>query len=89
MIYKIEISPFENRKIEFFTYIIDLDILTDISEIYDNAWSASYSKVESFLKEYNPTFISCKFYFIFFLQINWNNFSKKCFKECFENDNDV
>lgn len=34
----------QNRKIDLFSYIIDLEMLTDVSEIYDSLWSTIYKR---------------------------------------------
>ena len=34
------LTPFSIKKIHFFTRVIDLSILTDLSEIYAHPWSA-------------------------------------------------
>lgn len=38
------LTPYSIKKIHFFTRIIDLSILTDLSEIYQNPWSSQWIK---------------------------------------------
>ena len=38
------LTPYSIKKIYFFTRVIDLSILTDLSEIYQNPWSSQWIK---------------------------------------------
>lgn len=43
-IYKDELNQID-KKISFFLYILDFEILTDISEVYDSLWNKQYSNL--------------------------------------------
>lgn len=34
------LTPFSLKKINFFTRVIDLNVLVDLSDIYSNPWSS-------------------------------------------------
>ena len=38
------VTPFSIKKIHFFTKVIDLNILVDMSEIYEHPWSSQWIK---------------------------------------------
>lgn len=41
------LTPYSIKKIHFFTRVIDLDILVDLSEIYSHPWSSQWIKALS------------------------------------------
>lgn len=38
------LTPYSVKKIHFFTRVIDLDILVDLSDIYTHPWSSQWLK---------------------------------------------
>ena len=41
------LTPYSIKKIHFFTRVIDLDILVDLSEIYNHPWSTQWTRAVS------------------------------------------
>jgi len=41
------LTPYSIKKIHFFTRVIDLDILVDLSEIYTHPWSTQWTRAVS------------------------------------------
>ena len=39
------VTPYTNKKIHFFTRVIDLSILVDLSDIYSQPWSSQWLKL--------------------------------------------
>jgi hypothetical protein len=39
------LTPFSLKRINFFTRVIDLNVLVDLSDIYANPWSSQWTRI--------------------------------------------